>query len=441
MATPDAQQLKGLEQLLAAARYAEAESLARALLVRFPEHGFAWSALGAALLRTGRAAQALEPMRIAASLAPHDARPHHALGNALRSLGHLDEAVASQARAVQIQPSHAKAWFGLANAQRDLGRLDEAVAAYRRSLAEDPNLAKACLNLGNALQELGRFAEAQQSYRRALGIQPDWPAALFNLHSALLCTDEPVAAIACLHQAVSLNPGDPTFRFFLGVLLDHIGQPGAAEPHWRMLESGPAVGRARLDAWRYLKSSARAAAPRLLASSVQTFQLAVHAAAREGLVLEFGVRHGKSIRQIAAMVGQPVHGFDSFAGLPEAWHREPKGSYSTQGRIPNVPENVSLHVGWFDHTLPRFLIEHPGGVRLLNIDCDIYSSTKTVLGLLAPRIMPGSVIVFDEYIGNEFWRQDEFKAFQEAVDEHGWQYEYLGYSFATKQVVVRILAT
>ena len=74
----------------------------------------------------------------------------------------------------------------------------------------------------------------------------------------------------------------------------------------------------------------------------------------------------------------------------------------------------------------------------MNIDCDIYSSTKTVLELLAKQIIPGTVIIFDEYIGNEHWREDEFKTFQEAVLQHGWEYEYLCFSFMTKQVVVRI---
>jgi len=77
-------------------------------------------------------------------------------------------------------------------------------------------------------------------------------------------------------------------------------------------------------------------------------------------------------------------------------------------------------------------------VRFINVDCDIYSSTKTVLEQLAPRIVPGSVIVFDEYVGNEYWRDDEYKAFQEAVAQHGWGYEYLCFSIFTKQAVVRI---
>ena len=93
-----------------------------------------------------------------------------------------------------------------------------------------------------------------------------------------------------------------------------------------------------------------------------------------------------------------MHGFDSFEGLPEAWHNEPKGSYSTKGVIPSVQENVVLHNGWFEDSLPGFVEKYQAPVRFINTDCDIYSSTKTVLELLAKQITPGTVIVFDEYI-------------------------------------------
>jgi hypothetical protein len=82
---------------------------------------------------------------------------------------------------------------------------------------------------------------------------------------------------------------------------------------------------------------------------------------------------------------------------------------------------------------------HKEPVRFMNIDCDLYSATKTILDTLAAQIGSGTVIVFDEYIGNEHWREDEYKAFQEAVRAYGWRYEYLAFSLFTKQVVVRIL--
>ena len=134
-------------------------------------------------------------------------------------------------------------------------------------------------------------------------------------------------------------------------------------------------------------------------------------------MLEFGVRFGTTIRQIGGLVEQQVNGFDSFEGMPEAWHHEQKGSYTTKGVMPRVPDNVLLHKGWFADTLPEFVKTHKEPVRFMNIDCDLYSATKTILDTLATQIVPGTVIVFDEYIGNEHWRKDEYQAFQEAVDD------------------------
>jgi hypothetical protein len=151
------------------------------------------------------------------------------------------------------------------------------------------------------------------------------------------------------------------------------------------------------------------------------------------------VRWGTTIRQIAARAGQEVHGFDTFTGLPEDWHDHPAGTYSTAGRLPPVPANVRLHQGLFTDTLPPFLEAYPGPVRFANIDCDLYSATATVLTLLSPRIVPGTVLAFDEYLFTAHWREDEFKAFQEAVAVCGWRYEYLAFSLLSKQAVVRII--
>jgi hypothetical protein len=57
---------------------------------------------------------------------------------------------------------------------------------------------------------------------------------------------------------------------------------------------------------------------------------------------------------------------------------------------------------------------------------------------MGDRVGPGTVIVFDEYIVNDRWAEDEFKAFQEAVAARGWSYEYLAFSVQTGQGSVRI---
>jgi hypothetical protein len=221
------------------------------------------------------------------------------------------------------------------------------------------------------------------------------------------------------------------------MMLDYIGRPQEATSHFDMIEATDIVNCAHLDAWNYIKLS-KDPLPPITGSSIEAFKIGMKAAVNEGLVLEFGVGFGTSIRLISELAEQEVHGFDSFEGLPEAWNHEPKGSYSTKGIIPSVPDNVILHDGWFEETLPSFVDQHQTPIRFMNIDCDIYSSTKTIFDLLAKQITTGTVIVFDEYIGNANWREDEFKAFQEAVLKYGWKYEYLCFSFFTKQVAVRI---
>lgn len=150
---------------------------------------------------------------------------------------------------------------------------------------------------------------------------------------------------------------------------------------------------------------------------------------KDGLYLEFGVHKGESINFIANKIGPEhiIHGFDSFEGLPEQWFLGRKeGRFSLEGEIPQVENNVVLHQGWFDSTLPRFLSNNEQHISLCHIDSDIYSSAKTVLECCRDRFVPGTIIVFDEYFNYPGWEQHEFKAFQEFVKEYGLKYEYLG---------------
>ncbi|MEW5729017.1 MAG: class I SAM-dependent methyltransferase [Pseudomonadota bacterium] len=158
-----------------------------------------------------------------------------------------------------------------------------------------------------------------------------------------------------------------------------------------------------------------------------------------GLVLEFGVRRGTSLGHLAEVAGQEVHGFDSFEGLPEDWGRERAGVLTTGRQLPNVHPLARLHPGWFADTLPGFLAAHPGPARLVNVDSDIYASARTVLTHLAPRVVPGTVLVFDEMIGNRTWRDDEYRAWMEFVAATGIAWEVVALSPFTKQVAVRVM--
>ena len=167
---------------------------------------------------------------------------------------------------------------------------------------------------------------------------------------------------------------------------------------------------------------------------------AIEHARIEGLFLEFGVKKGETIREIAKMTNRTVHGFDSFQGLPEDWAGTVlrKGRFDKQGKLPKVPASVMLHSGWFNESLPVFKKKFNEPVAYVHIDCDLYSSTRTIFDELADRIVPGTVIVFDEYFNYPNWQQHEYKAFQEFVTEHGLTYEYLGFISYECSVSVKI---
>jgi hypothetical protein len=171
----------------------------------------------------------------------------------------------------------------------------------------------------------------------------------------------------------------------------------------------------------------------------ELIEFALQATRIEGHYLEFGVFTGGTVRFIARRIGnRTIHGFDSFEGLPEAWSGFNLGgkAFDVGGRLPRVPGNVSLHRGYFEASVPKWLNDHPGHLAFIHLDCDLYSSARTIFTLLAPRLAAGTVILFDEYFNYPNWGQHEFKAFQELVVERDVKYTYLGY--ARQQVAVRI---
>ncbi len=154
------------------------------------------------------------------------------------------------------------------------------------------------------------------------------------------------------------------------------------------------------------------------------------------LICEFGVWRGTSINRLAKLTTKSIYGFDSFEGLPEAfgdfWTKE-------QFRVPRLPEvrrNVTLIKGWFNETLPSFLEGHTGKVGFLHVDCDLYSSTRTVFELLEPRLGPGTVILFDEYFNFINWEEAEFKAFHEFLSRTRLSFDFIGYNRNGEQVAV-----
>ena len=120
------------------------------------------------------------------------------------------------------------------------------------------------------------------------------------------------------------------------------------------------------------------------------------------LYLEFGVWTGASLRwwseHLVAADARFV-GFDSFEGLPQDWQADKmKGHFDVGGALPKVDDpRVGFVKGWFDQTLPPFLMGFTPQEQLwIHIDADLYGSALCVLTYLNRHIRPGTVVVFDE---------------------------------------------
>jgi len=174
---------------------------------------------------------------------------------------------------------------------------------------------------------------------------------------------------------------------------------------------------------------------------IALLQFALSQVAADGLYCEFGVASGRTINWIAQTRPQfTIHGFDSFAGLPEDWRTGFRAGMFRQEQRPKVQRNVVLYAGLFEDALGPFCREHTEEVAFLHVDCDLYSATQTVFRHLGSRLKPGSVVVFDEYWNFPGWQQGEFRAWQECVAQRGIAFEYIGFVSRHQQVAVRVTA-
>lgn len=457
-------------------QFAEAENCYRTVLATCPTSAELHNHLGLLLSQIGRLGEAEECFLNAVNNEPDNADYRFNWAVTLQSQGYLKLAAENYVAVLEKHPNHRQSIYNLSVAYQGSGVLDVAIEGYRRVIALDPSDARPFFNLGTALRSFGKPAEAIPCFKDALRLlpqypeaynnlgvawlevgenerafvafqkamlqKPDYAEAFFNIHALYLDNSDVNSAIRSLEEATKLRGAESKYHFFLGLLLQYVGRHEAAALHFAELTKlADPIWLANLDAWVELSPSI--VGPKILVGSGLTiFSTASLAAPRTGVVLEFGVRFGTSIRILSDLNSErELNGFDSFEGLPEIWHDEPKGSYSTKGVLPAVPSNVTLYQGWFDKTLPEFLNDSNQPVAIVNIDCDIYSSTKIVLDLLTPSIVEGMILIFDELVGNQHWREDEFKALQEWSDTNKFEYKYLAVSFYTKQAVIQIIST
>lgn len=110
------------------------------------------------------------------------------------------------------------------------------------------------------------------------------------------------------------------------------------------------------------------------------------------------------------------HFFDSFEGLPEATAKDGEDALSQQRngelwfddntadhdqfvtdleRFKPAGVSTSVHKGWFEDTLGAFPAD--GRIAVLRLDGDWYDSTMTCFERLWDRVVPGGLVLIDDY--------------------------------------------
>jgi O-methyltransferase len=144
------------------------------------------------------------------------------------------------------------------------------------------------------------------------------------------------------------------------------------------------------------------------------------AAPAQGCIVECGVwRGGASAGMADILPGRRHYLFDSFEGLPPAhsaldgdgavaWQQRPAGQtwnncaaergFAEGAMQKSAAKGFRLVEGWFADTLVGFEPGEP--IAVLRLDGDWYGSTMQCLTALFPYVLPGGLIILDDYY---FW--------------------------------------
>ena len=121
-------------------------------------------------------------------------------------------------------------------------------------------------------------------------------------------------------------------------------------------------------------------------------------------------------------------------------HKTVCSFYSTKSYDQIKPiDGGKFIVGKFEDTLPEFFSKKRPKASIINFDADLYSSTICALNYAMPVIDKHTILIFDEFLMNENWEEDEYKALEEFCVSNHYTYEVIAISFFTKQVAVKII--
>ena len=160
----------------------------------------------------------------------------------------------------------------------------------------------------------------------------------------------------------------------------------------------------------------------------------------EDIIAEFGIGWGQSTNYLAHKIHpRKLYAFDSFEGIPEKWWNHSVGAFKVPREKLKLLDNVVVYEGLFSDTIPEFMRDTKGTLSLVNIDCDVYSSTVNVLEGIHEKIIPGTILYFDELKGYPDYKQHEYKALEEYISKYNRDFRVIGYMADRYAVGIEIL--
>jgi protein O-GlcNAc transferase len=162
-------------------RYAEAETVFRAILDHDPHNPAALHFLGVIAHQTGKHEAAVRLIKEAVAVAPNYHQAYNNLGNVYEAMKQPANAAEAYARATELRPDYADALFNLGVAQRQLGELQKALDAFSACMRLDQQCAETHFEIGKTYQMMGSRLQAQIAYKIALELDPKHLQARHNL--------------------------------------------------------------------------------------------------------------------------------------------------------------------------------------------------------------------------------------------------------------------
>jgi tetratricopeptide (TPR) repeat protein len=205
-------------------RHDEAVAAYEAALVRNPLLSDTLANLGGILATGPRRAEGVVMLRRAMVLAPGSDEAWARWGNHMHTISDAQACERARRRALLAAPTRSDRWVSHALGLMDIEQGEKAIRAFRAAAVIAPGNSEAYNHL--AWLQVGRLtiAQARGSFTRARTLRPDLASAYAGLSEAAFAAGELREAIRCMREALKASPGEPHYRFRLGIQLLSAGE-------------------------------------------------------------------------------------------------------------------------------------------------------------------------------------------------------------------------